>query len=233
MLNWAARYFPILRELRQQLDEDGILLEIGPGSVGVGKFRRRPFVGCDLSFVAPPKRPMRPVVATATCLPFGDRFFDAVVVSDVLEHVPPDRRVAVIREALRVTRKIAIFGFPSGARAFSYDQLLAKAYDNRKLERPVWLQEHMRYPFPTEELFEPISREWTVRTFGNESVTFHYWVMRREMRRYWNYAFSIVLTLLPRVVEHLLKHADREPYYRKIVVVTQRGAKSDLVAVES
>ncbi len=46
----------------------------------------------------------------------------------------------VIREALRVARKIAIFGFPSGATAFEYDKKLAEVYDRRRLDRPVWLE---------------------------------------------------------------------------------------------
>jgi hypothetical protein len=28
-------------------------------------------------------------------------------------------------------------------------------------DRPVWLQEHMQHPFPTEHLFEDLRREWT------------------------------------------------------------------------
>ena len=41
--------------------------------------------------------------------------FAAVVASDVLEHVPPQHRLTVVKEALRVTRKVAIFGFPAGS----------------------------------------------------------------------------------------------------------------------
>src|SRR5579863_1204965 len=145
MLNWAARYFPILRVLKPQLSETDSLLEIGSGPFGVGAFRRHPFIGCDVSFPFPPKAPMIPVVATATNLPFGDKSYDAVIVSDVLEHIPPEKRMDVVSEALRVTRKIAVFGFPSGMEAFECDRKLAQTYDQQHLERPVWLQEHMLY----------------------------------------------------------------------------------------
>ncbi len=219
MLNWAARYFPILRELKQQLDETDSILEIGSGSLGVGKFYRGSFVGCDVSFSYRPKPPMLPVVATAAELPFEDRSFDGVIVSDVLEHVPPDQRTAVVHEALRVMRKVAIFGFPCGPQAFEYDQRLADTYDRRQQEKPVWLQEHMQHPFPTESLFEDLQQEWIVKSFGNESVDFHYWVMRKEMHRSWIYVFRILLAVLPRTVESLLRRADHGPYYRKIVVV--------------
>lgn len=223
MLNWAARYFPILRVLKPQLSDTDSLLEIGSGSVGIGKFRRAPFVGCDIGFSFRPKAPMLPVVASATNLPFDNGSFDAVVVSDVLEHVPPDQRMFVIREALRVVRKTAIFGFPSGRQALEYDVKLAEAYDRSRQDRPAWLQEHMQYqPFPTKDLFGELHHEWTVSSFDNENVVFHNWVMRQEMHRLGVYCFRILLAMAPRLMEYLLQRADREPYYRKIVVVQRR-----------
>jgi len=220
MLNWAARYYPILRVLKPQLSEADTLLEVGAGSIGIGKFHRAPFVGCDVKFMFRPKAPMLPVMASATELPFEDRSFDAVIVSDVLEHVPPELRLDVIRESLRVARRIAIFGFPSGRVAFEHDVQLAEVYDRRRQPRPAWLQEHIQYqPFPTKELFEELQKDWTVTSFDNENAGFHNWVMRREMRRVGIYFFRILLAVVPRLMESLLRRADREPFYRKIVVV--------------
>jgi len=225
MLNWAARYFPILRVLKQQLAERDSLLEIGSGSVGIGKFYRAPFVGCDISFSFRPKPPMTPIVATAATLPFGDQSFDAVVASDVLEHVPPDQRMVVVQEALRVVRKVAVFGFPSGGPAAEYDRRLAEAYDRGQQDRPAWLQEHMQYqPFPTEGLFKELEPEWTVSSFDNENVVFHNWVMRQEMHRFGRFCFLVLLKTVPRLMERLLLRADREPCYRRIVVVRRRLA---------
>ncbi|SRR6266403_2705209 len=219
MLNRAARYFPIVRELKQHLVDSDSLLEIGSGPYGLGEFYSRSFVGCDVSFVTRPRPPMSPVLATATHLPFRDRAFDGIVVSDVLEHVPPDCRMPVIREALRVTRKVAIFGFPQGPQAFEYDRKLAKVYAEKQVDAPVWLQEHMRHPFPTENLFDDLRTEWNIRSFGNESLNFHYSVMRKELHRLWNYSFLLLLALIPKTVEYILRRADHEPYYRNIVVV--------------
>lgn len=228
MLNWATRYYPILRSLRPEFSEGDSLLEIGSGSVGIGKFHAAPFVGCDINFLWPPQSPMRPVVASATNLPFDDKSFDAVVASDVLEHVPPDNRMVVIREALRVARKIAVFGFPSGSQAFEFDVKLAAAYDRSGKTKPEWLEEHMRYqPFPTKQLFEGLKSEWLVSSFDNENVVFHNWVMRQEMHRLGMYVFRVLLALAPRLMEHLLRYADREPFYRQIVVVKRPSTSSD------
>ena len=67
MLNWAARYYPIVRILKQHgLFRDASLLEIGSGAVGIGHFRKVPFVGCDIAFAFEPAWPMTPVTASAT-----------------------------------------------------------------------------------------------------------------------------------------------------------------------
>ena len=89
MLNWAARYYPIVRVLKNhKLFHDASLLEIGSGSVGIGRFRPVPFVGCDISFPFEPLWPMTAVTASATQLPMNDKQFDVVLASDMLEHVP-------------------------------------------------------------------------------------------------------------------------------------------------
>lgn len=220
MLNWATRYFPIVRALKPELPVGSSVLEIGSGPFGIGRFLGGSFVGCDIAFPVRPSHFMRPVVGSATELPFGDKSFDAVVLSDVLEHVPSDLRLCVVREGLRVMRKIAIFGFPSGSKALEYDLKLAEEYKRQGRDLPEWLEEHMRYqPFPTKELFDALSGEWEVSGFDNENVLFHKWVMRSEMSRLGLYSFGFFLAVLPRLAEYLLQCADRLPCYRKIMVV--------------
>jgi len=221
-LNWAVRYFPLLRVLREGLAPGDRLLEIGSGPYGLGKFYKHPFVGSDVTFSAPPEKPMLPVRCSGTKLPFGDASFAAVVGSDVLEHVPPEHRSTVVREALRVTRKFAVFGFPSGLLAHQKDREFHDYMKKKKIELYDWLEEHMRYPFPDQTLFEGLAPEWSVEIFGNEHIRFHDWVVRRELSGIACRLFAILLKLVPRAVEALLKLADRPPFYRIIVLVTRR-----------
>jgi hypothetical protein len=52
------------------------------------------------------------VLADGAQLPFADGAFDAVVSMDTLEHVPPERRPVLLREAVRVSRGWVVAGCP-------------------------------------------------------------------------------------------------------------------------
>jgi len=195
------------------------VLEIGSGSLGLGEFYGRSFVGCDTSFAEHPRAPMLPVLASGLHLPFADSSFDLVIASDVLEHVPPASRPAFILESLRVTRKAAILGFPCGPLAFGVDRQLFARYQRLRQNPPEWLKEHVLHPFPDESLFRGLPHRWLVRSLGNENLGFHSWMMRREMTCIWNRVFCALLALAPAFVEWVLIHTDREPFYRRIFVV--------------
>jgi hypothetical protein len=198
------------------------LLEIGSGSFGLATFYRNRFVGCDLDFPAPPRKPMLPLRCSATNLPFGDASFAAVVASDVLEHVPPEQRFIVVREAVRVAGKVVVFGFPSGSPAYECDREFRDYLKKRGIAPYDWLEEHMRYPFPDRTLFEGLTPEWSVESFGNEHVGFHDWVNRRELSGIASRLFAILLKVVPRPLEALLQLADRGPFYRMIVVLSRK-----------
>lgn len=222
MLNWAARYYPIVQILKDhRLFQDGSLLEIGSGAVGIGLYRKLPFVGCDLSFNFEPSWPMIPVAASAAQLPMKDKEFDVVLASDVLEHIPPDLRAKVVQESLRVARKLVIFAFPSGPLAWKSDQSLLNVYVEAGKTPPVWLAEHMEAPFPEIDLFTQIEG-WKIETVGNESIRFHFWLMRKEMSYRFVRACQIAMQAAPWLLAPLLRRADRQPFYRQIVVLSRR-----------
>jgi len=222
VLNHATRYFPILKVLKEYLPPNGNLVEIGSGMIGVGEFWSRPFVGCDLSFARPPKAPLQPVICSADALPFHDRSFDALIASDVMEHIPPTQRGRVVSEIFRVTRTVAVIGYPCGQGAWALDRRLHEHYRSRGLPPPPWLEEHLLNPFPDEALFVDVPAGWEMKVIRNESLRFHLWMMRAEMHRTWARAFRLALLIAPGLVRRLLPMANREPYYRMIFVFTRR-----------
>src|SRR5207247_9283335 len=74
-------------------------------------------------------------------------------------HVDPAARADVLREALRVERKLAVIGFPCGPDAFSVDRRLYEAYRTRGWSPPRWLEEHMRNGLPDERVVEGLPGE--------------------------------------------------------------------------
>jgi len=225
LLNWAVRYFPILKVLRRHAADAGPILEIGSGSFGLAHFYRGQIVGCDVNFPDVPENNMLPVRCSGTRLPFADSSFEAVVASDVLEHVPPDLRLQVINEALRVTRKLAVFAFPCGKDAHALDEKIMDVHRTRNMPPPPWLEEHMQFAFPEENLFRALGGGWEVESFGNEHLRFHEWVIRSEMSSTWPVVFRACLRFTPRLIETTLSWADRPPFYRMIVVVTRRTSQ--------
>jgi Methyltransferase domain len=221
LIGHAVRYFPILRLLRREISPGFSILEIGSGPYGVGEYYPHPFVGCDSNFSETPRRPMLPVVASGLQLPFQDWSFDAVIASDVIEHVPPTSRQNVLREVLRVARKIALIGYPCGPRAYALDKRLWTDCQRRKMPVPKWLEEHMLYPFPDETLFEGLDHGWVVRSAGNDNLWFHDWIVRRTMHPRWEHMFQVVERVAPRCLERVLMLADREPCYRRIFALTR------------
>jgi hypothetical protein len=221
MLNWAARYYPIIRTLKQHgLFDQGSLLEIGSGPIGIGRYRKLPFVGCDISFPITPEAPMMPLSASAAQLPVKDREFDVVLASDVLEHIPTELRTRVIRESMRVARKLVIFGFPSGELAWKSDQALYNSYVNAKLDPPNWLAEHMEAPFPEPQLFQP-EDGWNIEWNGNENLRFHSWLMRKEMSYRFVRVSQAAMRAVPSLLDLMLRTADRPPCYRQIVTLSR------------
>jgi Methyltransferase domain len=223
LLNWAVRYFPILKVLKRYgFLRSGTLLEIGSGPFGIGTFRKVPFTGCELSFSANPNWPMTPLVASAADLPLPDGSFDIVLASDMLEHIPPDLRKKVIREATRVARTLVIFGFPCGVAAHDSDKALKQNYLNRKMQVPDWLEEHMEAAFPESSLFQDLPG-WEVVHFGNESIQFHTTIMKLETNKTFVRITSRLVRYTPWLLEPFLRLGDGAPYYRQIFVLSRQA----------
>ncbi len=164
---------------------------------------------------------MKPIIGSATHLPFQAKEFDVVLASDVLEHIPPALRKTVIAECLRVARKLVIFGFPCGEQAWESDRALLETYIKANSSPPGWLTEHMEASFPEPELLQQVDG-WQVEQVANESISFHAWLMRREMSRNFVRVSSRLMRWFPGLLEFLLKKADREPSYRQIFALRRR-----------
>ncbi len=187
MLNRWVRYLPVIDLLKK---DNGLpILEVGSGSIGLGEFLDRPFVGCDVLFNPGEfSRTIMPVQASGTKLPFRDGTFDTVLCLDTMEHVPRAARLPFVKELLRVTRSKLIIGAPMGEKAASADQKLHEYFSREGKEVPLWLKEHMELmrDFPVVEEFEEMFRNAgvTVEMRKGESSLFHRTLIILEQTRF-------------------------------------------------
>lgn len=222
MLNWALRYAPIVRLVRERRPR--ALLEVGSGSQGLAYYLRgQPVVGTDLAFAEPIAGNLTPVRASALQLPFRANAFDTVVSSDMMEHLAEKDRAPALAEMLRVAREHLVIGFPSGADGERTDREIADELTCRGTPLPGWLTEHFEHRYPTAAalLRELPHGAEHVGTLRNSSCRVHKSVIVGETRRPW----SRILRKLDSValVGALSPWLDHSPTYREILILRKRA----------
>lgn len=249
-MSQLVRYAPIIALMERTRPRR--VLELGPGSQGLGKFLAWRFVGAERDFTdytgvaRRPSRWMLPVRAAAAALPFAADTFDLVVMLDVLEHVPTDARAGIARECIRVACGTVAIGFPSGTLAEAHDREYDRWLAGQGLPRPDWLAEHLERPFPS---VAEIAGALTgvparFRILDSEWLAAHRIFLRWEAARMapysallsdllaptdWEWRSHRVITNLARVavrpLRPLLRLLDRRPAYRTLIILEKDAAR--------
>jgi predicted SAM-dependent methyltransferase len=193
----AIRYYPIIQILKSENLLDGSVLEIGSGSYGIAPYLKRQITGVDVEFHEPEFELLQQVKGSATHLPFDDKSFDVVILSDVLEHLPKEIREKSINEAIRVAKKIVFISGPCGEKSFAQDKKLAD-YSMKKLGKmhPFFI-DHLKLGLPdvseivkicqknkqtknvkvVGEFFNLSAREWLMKWFiTNNKLQFYFYL---------------------------------------------------------
>lgn len=157
------RYRPIAERLRG----GQTVLEIGRGEVGLAHLLGAPVVTCDIARPGPLASGETFVLATGTSLPFRAGSFDAVLAVDVLEHVPANRRAALVREAARVSRGLVFLAGPLDGSAAAEDRV-QRALEVLRGRTEPWLDEHRAHGLPREvDVRAAVPAGWTVESVPN------------------------------------------------------------------
>jgi SAM-dependent methyltransferase len=149
----ALRYREVIDLLRPLYRPGMEILEVGSGAGGVTDFLQAPVTGVDTAFERTADRAtpfLTPVTASADALPFGDAEFDAVLCVEMLEHIPGDRREAVLSELFRVVRPggRVVVTFPADAPAARLDRELNERHRRRHGTDHPWVIEHIQEGVP-------------------------------------------------------------------------------------
>ena len=146
MLNQALRYARPIAFL-DRLGAGGVL-DVGSGASGLASWWPHPVTGVDLRFDGVPPPNLTTVTGSILNLPFADRSHDAVVCTDVFEHLPADSRAPALAELLRVSSRLVWVSFPCGPSAERADRLIGSIAAHLGPGVPGWLEDHLELGLP-------------------------------------------------------------------------------------
>jgi len=226
----ALRYRAVLSLLDSRWHPGIRVLEVGSGSGGAAEWLDYEIVGVDTAFERTAERARPNLIArqgSATAIPEPDESFDAVLCVEVLEHIPPSDRPAVIAELMRVLAPGGrlVLTFPSGPAAEQLDAWLDRAYAARHGKPHPWASDLLALGIPDGREIATLLRA----AGGETSVHPHLWAPAcRFLHGTYTVGRGLPLTaplfVRPVVasVFHVLAHLNRAPAYRSIVVADRR-----------
>ena len=112
--HWIRYYWAIHNVLDKRLAS---VLEIGVGCGVVTSYLRKQGVQLTTFDLDPALQP--DVLGSVTNMPFAEGQFDAVICSEVLEHMPWEHSVAGLKEIHRVTKRYAFVTVPQFVLSFA------------------------------------------------------------------------------------------------------------------
>lgn len=180
----VIRYFPIVNELINSRIPTPAILEIGSGSQGIAPYLPFNVTGLDLAFDGEVHPNLYPVIQSDTKVPFDDESFDYVVSVDMLEHVPPDGRLEVIQEMLRVARRKVFLAVPCGSSSEQQDHLLNELFFKSRGYYYSYLQEHVVNGLPKMEEINSLivaagkNKNIMITAMPNFNLRLRYFLMR-------------------------------------------------------
>ncbi len=168
------------------------------------------------------------VQSSGAALPFADQSFDVVMAVDTLEHIPPEKRPAFVRELTRVAAKYVLvtgpFASPLNAEA---EQILDTYILRTSGVRHYYLAEHLTFGLPdVHQLTSQLAESGYTVTASPSGHTGR-WLTMMLLR------FALAATpagqeaseWLEQLYNHQFYWADHtEPSYRQIVVAERQPA---------
>ncbi|MFH1244012.1 MAG: methyltransferase domain-containing protein [bacterium] len=218
----ALRYLPIVTELKRISHPSDKILEIGSEIHGITTYYPRRVTGLDRGFdYTKQNRYLKPVIGSATHLPFQANSFDYVISVDCLEHVPTKLRAQAVKEMLRVATQKVYLTFPVGSASQDIDRRLDQYFYLRNGSHFGYLTEHVKNGLPPFDYIPQLlahNHKWSYTVSGNTSNWL--WTILLKMglsNTPWQTSiYRRLLLFLP-----ILKHCNFGPCYRQLYILTR------------
>lgn len=221
----ALRYFPVVSEIKKAKLTNSKILEIGPGSLGIVPYLKKPIDGIDVDFSGPKAILLNKIKGSAWDLPFRNKIYDVSISVDVLEHIEPGLRERAVFEMLRVTKQLTIIVVPCNEESEQQDKELQTHWNKTFVKKNQFLDEHVKYGLPkSDEILVYIDRSLRkldkkakIKSYSNlnlgiRKILMHTWITKSKYLYY--LYLKGYLFLLP-----LLKLSNFGKTYRRVFVI--------------
>jgi len=186
----SGRFLVMLKIIQGLMDGEKhkkiSLLDVGGGSPYMTSILKEVAIPHDLTTIDILPKPKgfsgKYIQGDATKMEFDDNTFDIVVSTDVLEHIPVERKKEFVQEAIRVAKEYIIIAAPFDTDGVDYAEHLTNDF-NKKLfnEGQSWLEEHFEQTKPilsaVESVVEKNGLEYEV--IGTNNL--YNWVLATHM----------------------------------------------------
>jgi hypothetical protein len=147
-LDVEVRYRAVARIIKGLCLQKATILELGAGSVSVGRYLRRQVVSVDPALPQIEEPWTIRILGSGCSLPFPDRTWDLVCSIDMLEHIPEASREQALREMVRVARRAIVLAVPTGSQAFDQDCSLNEYHVQQHGVGHRFGVEHIKFGLP-------------------------------------------------------------------------------------
>lgn len=207
------------------------MLDIGGGSPYMSRIFEELSVPYDVSTLDILPKPQgisgKYIQGDATDMTFRDESYDIVVSTDVLEHIPFEKKKAFIEEAVRVTKDYLIIAAPFNTESVDTAEQLTNDF-NIKLfgEGQSWLEEHFKNKKPELDQIKKILKSHALdyEVIGTNNL--HNWVLATHtnlIEAKYGLGQEKLIENNKRFNETILQSSDMKgPFYRHFVVVFKK-----------
>lgn len=196
---------------------------MGSGSIGIAPYIGKQVIGVDKDFSGKECPLLKQVKGDGTNLSFADKSFDFVVSSDVLEHIPAQKREKAVLEWLRVAKKELILAFPEGEKSEIHDKELYEEFKKRGLSdySENFFKEHLENGLPriknVIDWIKSSDRVEDVKIVDNLNLSLRKFLMAGWMTK--NFLTDLFFRKILLFFIPVLRLFNNSPSYRKIVFI--------------
>ncbi len=208
------------------------LLDVGGGSPYMTLALKNKTIKYDLTSIDIVPKPSdfhgKYVVGDATDMEFENGSFDASISTDVLEHVPDNKKIAFVRECLRVAREFVIISAPFDEPTVNEAEELTNGFNKTIFKHgQEWLEDHFKNHKPklggVVRFIEKSGYDYVV--LGSNNV--YLWTLSTHLNLIdagLGVDHTRLLKLNSKQNTNILRSGDmRPPYYRQTIVVFKKG----------